>query len=283
MQKALKVAIVLSVLAVLIALAGTWAAFRRSSTAGSESTTLQRISQSKTFRVGYVNFPPCVYRDLGSGEMKGHFVSAVEEIAKQMGARCEFQEATWATFTAGLQNRQFDLSIAPTFGTVPRAMSVAFSRPLMYVGSSAIVNKGEKRFSSLADIDGEGVTVAVTQGEAGHEYAQANFKKAKVSVQSQGDQSLAFSAVLAGRADIGLGDAYAVAQFAAAHPEAEDLFAKNPYNLTAVCWAVRPSDTEFLNFINTAIDVLDSTGKLAEFEHRVDAHWLHVGRTWVSR
>ncbi len=245
--------------------------------------TLARIRRTKTLRVGYVNFPPIVYKDVTTGEIEGHFVLAVEEIAKQMGVTCEYTEASWATFTAGLQNGQFHLSIAPTFATIPRAETVAFSRPLMFVGNSAVVRKGDTRFRSIKDVDAEGIVVAVTQGEAGHEFAKANFKKARLIVQAQADQSLAFSEVIAGRADIALGDAYMTAQFAAAHPdEVEDLFAKNPYNLTAVCWAVRPDDVRLLNFINTALGVLDSTGKLAEYEHEYGTHWLHPEIRWVT-
>lgn len=245
-------------------------------------TTLQRIKRTNILKVGYVNFPPFVFKDVDTGKMRGHFILSVEEIAKQVGAKCQYTEATWSTFVAGLQTKQFDLSIAPTFGTIPRALSVAFSRPLIYAGNSAIVRAGETRFSSLEDIDKEGITVAVTQGEAGQEYAKANIKKAKVVVMSQGDQTLAFTQVLAKRADVALGDAYVTAKFAAEHHgEAVDLFANNPYNLTAICWAVRPDDLEFLNFVNTAIDVLDSTGKLAQHERAYDAHWLHPKRDWT--
>lgn len=259
--------------------------FGDNSTANKEVVpkTLEKIIKTKTIRVGYVNFPPIVFKDVKTGEVKGHFVLSIEEIAKQMGVKCQYEEATWSTFAAGLQNKQFDISIAPTFGTIPRALQVTFSRPLMYVGNSAIVRKGETRFHSLGDIDKKEIIVAVTQGEAGHEYAQTNIKNAKIVVMSQSDQTLAFSQVLAGRADIALGDAYVTAKFAAEHPdEAVDLFAQNPYNLTAVCWAVRPDDVEFLNFINNAIEVLESTGKLLEYERQYDAHWLHPERRWTK-
>lgn len=253
--------------------------------AGSSSGgSLDRVQETGVLRVGYVNFPPIVFRDPQTGEVTGHFALSVEEIASQLEVDVEYIEATWQTFVAGLQTGQYDLSVAPTFSTIPRAASVAFSDPLMYVGNSAIIRRGETRFASLADIDQRSITVAVTEGEAGHEYATSNFEHARVVVQSQGDQNLAFSQVVAGRADVALGDAWATSQFAAAHPgEVLDLFADRPYNLTAVSWAVRPDDVQFLNFINTALDVLESTGKLAEHESAFDAHWLHKMPTWETR
>jgi polar amino acid transport system substrate-binding protein len=152
----------------------------------------------------------------------------------------------------------------------------------MYVGNSAIVSKGETRFHSITDLNRDGITIAVTEGEAGCEYAKSHLAKAKLIVLSGGDQSLAFSQVITSRADVALGDAYATAQFALHHSEAINLFAENPYNLTPVSWALRPNDYEWLQFIDTAIETLDIQGKLRNYERQFDAHWLHIQRQWVS-
>lgn len=199
-----------------------------------------------------------------------------------MDVKVEFVEATWATFIAGLQADKYDISIAPTFATIPRAMSVTFTRPQMYVGNSAIVRRGDLRFKSLADIDQPGIIVAVTQGEQGHEYAKANFRKATIKEISNQDQSITFTEVLAGRADVALGDAWFTAKFAAEHPEAVDLFADNPYNLTPVAWAVRQEDAKLLNFLNTCIDYLDSIGKLQEWDRKYNAKWLWPKKLWET-
>lgn len=121
----------------------------------------------------------------------------------------------------------------------------------------------------------------MTQGEAGHEYATANFKNAKLIVHPGADQMLTFQDVLTGRADVALGDAYVTSQFAKLHSgKVKDLFARNPYNLTPVSWAVQRSDQELLQFLNSAIESLDSTGYLRKFEDVAGAHWLHVKREW---
>ena len=126
--------------------------------------------------------------------------------------------------------------------------------------------------------------MAVTQGEAGAEYAQANFKQAKV-ISTQGpDQSLTFQNVLNGRADVALGDAYATAQFVQQHPdEVVDVFAANPYNLTPVSWTVRTEDTELLEFLNNALSVLDTRGLLLEYEKKAGAHWLHLKKDYIAQ
>jgi polar amino acid transport system substrate-binding protein len=242
--------------------------------------TLQQISTTSKLKVGYLVFPPTITKS-SSGELGGHHVEAIKEIARLNNWKLEFIETDWAGFAAGLNSRRFDVSIVPTFITVPRALSVYFTRPLFFAGNSAIVRINDNRFTSIESIDQPGVVVAVTQGEAGDEYARANFKKVKVTRYSGGDQSLAFQAVLSGRADVALGDAYATSQFVKVHAtQVKDLFAQSPYNLTPVSWAVRRGDDELLNFLNNSLNAFDYQGYLLNWERKAGANWLHPKKIW---
>src|SRR5262245_4213429 len=107
-------------------------------------SAFSRIDKTKTLRVGYIVFPPCVTKDASTQKIGGHFTAAIEEIARSAGWNIEYVEADWATFPAGLSSGRFDVSISPTFVTVPRALAVSFTRPLFYAGNSAIVRVGEK-------------------------------------------------------------------------------------------------------------------------------------------
>lgn len=269
------------VFAALLAIA-LLAGCRNDSAPQARQNALAGIAETKTIRVGYIVFPPTVTKNPNTGELAGHFVQTVKEIARQAGWESQFIETDWSGFTAGLNSGRFDLCIAPTFITIPRALSVAFTRPLFFAGNSAIVRKDEKRFTDIASLDREGVTITVTQGEAGQEYAKANFKRAKLRVLPGPDQSLTFQDVVSGRSDAALGDAYVTANFAAAHPtDVRDQFASKPYNLTPVSWAVRAGEFELLSFINGALEALDSQGTLLEFENTAKAHWLHIERSYV--
>jgi len=44
--------------------------------------------------------------------------------------------------------------------------------------------------------------------------------------------------------------------------------------------AVRKNDFELLQFLNSSIEFLQSTGKIKGFEKAVDANWLHIKREW---
>lgn len=239
----------------------------------------QVITNSK-IKVGYLVFPPTITKNQTTGELGGHMVETIKEIARLNKWTPEFIETDFAGFTNGLDSKRFDMSIVPTFVTVPRALSVYFTKPLFYAGNSAITKAADTRFTTLESIDQPNINIAVTQGEAGDEYATANFKKAKITRFPGGDQSLAFQAVIAGRADIALGDAYVTTQFAKANPQVKDLFADKPYNLTPVSWAVRRGDDEMLNFLNSSLEALDFQGRLREFEQKAGANWLHLKKIW---
>ncbi|MBV8896990.1 MAG: amino acid ABC transporter substrate-binding protein [Acidobacteriaceae bacterium] len=246
-------------------------------------TAWTRLKTTNHLRVGYIVFPPTVVKDARTGALSGHFVTTINEIARQANWTVEFVATDWATFPAGLDTGRFDISIAPTFVTIPRAKAVSFSRPLFYAGNSAIVRRTEKRFHKIGDLDRPDVKIAVTQGEAGYEYAKQNLKHAQLLIHAGSDQSLTFMDVLTGRSDVALGDAYVTAQFAAAHPDSRDLFATSPYNLTPVSWAVASSEQRLLQFVNDSIEALESQGELAEYERAAGAHWLHDERALTTR
>ncbi len=245
--------------------------------------TLQKIQQDGVLKVGYVVYPPTVIKDPNTTELSGHFVDAAKFLAKVMEVKVEFVEATWSTFVGGLQSGQFDLSIAATYRTIPRAMAVAFTRPIIYIGNGAIVRHGDTRFKSIKDFNKKGIKLAVAQGEASHEYAREHFPNAELTVLSTADLSQPLTEVLAGRADVGLADAWTTSQFAAVHPEAVDLFAGRPYDLTPAGWAVRQDDVVLLQFVNTALDYMESTGRMREWESNYDTHWVHPKQEWEVR
>ncbi|MEL6159892.1 MAG: transporter substrate-binding domain-containing protein [Cyanobacteria bacterium J06627_32] len=239
-------------------------------------SALTQVADEGNLKVGYLVFPPAITKDPSSGELGGHLVTAIEEIARLNDWTIEFIETDWAAFSTGLDSQRFDISIVPTFITIPRALSVYFTDPLFYAGNSAISRTEETRFTDLESIDQPGVKVAVTQGEAGDEYASANFTNAEIVRFSGSDQSLTFQSVVSGRADIALGDAYVTSEFAEENPQVKDLFADNPYNLTPVSWGVRKGDDEMLNFANSSLQVFEQQGKLQEWEREAGANWLHV-------
>lgn len=237
---------------------------------------LDNILKKGEAKIGYILWPPQVVKDPKTGKLSGYGIDEVEYILGVIKVKPVYVETTWAGFTAGLQAGKFDISIGLTFATIPRSTAVAFTRPLEYMGSSAAVRKGDTRFKVMEDIDKKGVKVAVAQGTIEHEYVKENFKNAQITVIASEDLTLPLVEASTGRADVGLSDAYRVKEYAKTHPEVIDLFAKNPFAFTAASWSVRKEDIQLLNFLNTAIQYMQTTGKDVAFEKKNGYEGLHA-------
>lgn len=222
---------------------------------------MDRILKEKTIKVGYIPSPPGSIKDPATGEVKGYYIDGLRYIFKSIGVEPVLVETTWANFAAGLQSGQFDLSIAGTFATIQRAAAVEFTKPIHYLGYSAIVKKTDTRFKTLADFNKEGIKIAVVQGGAAQEYVKENFPKATIVALGTGNLTAPFIEVSSGRADVGIEDAWQARRYAAQQPGVTDLFQDNPYNLLPIAWTVKRGNQDLLNFMNTAIDFMLLTGR----------------------
>jgi polar amino acid transport system substrate-binding protein len=240
--------------------------------------TFDRIVREKKIRFGYIISPPGAIRDPASGGISGFYIDGARGIAELMKVEPSFVETTWSTFAAGLQAGQFDVSIAATFATIPRAMAVAFTNPIHYQSFSGVARKGEDRFKVMADLDKPELKIAVVQGSAGHEFVLQNLKKAQVTALSTSNLQQPFLEVSAGRADIAIQDESQVRRYVPTHPEVVALFGGNPFNTLPLAWAVRRGDQNLLNFMNTAINFMLSSGRWEQYAMK----YKNIGRYKVT-
>lgn len=235
------------------------------------------IQKSGKIKVCYVPYSSTVIKDPNSQMLSGHFIDAMNFIAETLQVKVEYVETDFQSFIAYLQSGKCDLSIAATYSTILRAAAVSFSNPIIYLGNGAIVKYGDSRFSKPEDFNQDGLIIAVSQGEASHNYAKQHFPKAKLLVIASSDLSLPLLEVITGRADVGLADSWSTEKFAKTNSgKVTDLFAGRPYDVTPVGWAVRTKDQELLNFINTSINYLESTGRMSEWEKKYKARWMKI-------
>ncbi len=229
--------------------------------AQSPGGVVDRIMTGKKFKIGYIPSPPSTIKDPASGDIKGFGVDAMRYICTTLKVEAELIETTWGNFVSGLNSSQFDLCIAGTFATVLRASAVQFTKPIWYLGYSAVAKKGETRFSKPSDLNKEGIKIALVQGGASVEYAKENWPKAEHVLLATGNLTAPFIEVAAGRADVGVEDAWQAKRFCAQQPGVVDLFGKNPYNVLPINWSVKRGNQDLVEFMNIAIDFLMTTGR----------------------
>ena len=148
----------------------------------------QGVQKAGVLRCGAAVAPPYVMRDPATGEYTGFFADLCRGFAEALKVKPEFVDTTWDNIVAGLQAGKWDVSLALN-RTPARAMAVNFSIPAMEYQISLAYNKENPKIpagaTSVADIDKEGVTLAVMSGTAQDKAISAAVKTAKSCVTRQ--------------------------------------------------------------------------------------------------
>ncbi len=225
---------------------------------------LDQILKRGELRIGYIPSPPGTQKNPATSELTGFYVDMAKSIAADMNVKPVFVETTWANFVAGLQAKQFDISIGATFATVKRAMAVDFTTPLFYLGSVAVVKSGETRFKTPKDMDKPEIRIAVIQGTAAEDYVRHTMPNAKIVSLAGGNLAAGFVEVASGRADASFEDAFTAARFVEQQPSTKVIFSEKPVFFLPIAWTVKKGNTELQDVFNVAIRNLILSGQMNE-------------------
>ncbi|MFQ5912677.1 MAG: substrate-binding periplasmic protein [Nitrospinota bacterium] len=265
-RKAGRISMLITILFVILTVAAFTAA-----PAGAK--TMRDITKAKVFNIGVVPYATDVIKDPKTGEYKGVFVDAAKFICETIKVKCVFKEFAWATFIAGLQSRQIDLSIASTYSKMTRALVVNFSRPIYLLGYKATVKKGDTRFKTPADLNNPNITIGITQGTGEMEWVKKVAPKAKLRVVKT--EEMTMLQIVTGKVDVSVADSIAANHALASQPGIQPALGGRIYSKNMVAWAVNKPDQDILNFINTAINQLIASGKLLELAKKYKAPWMN--------
>lgn len=246
------------------------------------SAILERIKRERVIHAGFIKYPPFVELEPGAARPTGYFIDLMEQVRSFMGRdmRIEYEETTWGTMVSGVQAGRFDVVVSGIFSTIPRSMEVTFPKPLLYVGLSGVARRGDERFGRPEDLKRPGLTIAVTAGEVGHEYAQRFLPDAKLIVMDTPDITRPMLEVLSGRADIGLADSMSCFNFVSAHADrVVHLFDTNPLYVYATTVLIPRGDPDWKDFLDQAFMFLENSGITRELEAKYKkgrAAWLSI-------
>jgi len=144
----------------------------------------QQIQKRGVLRCGVAEAPPHVIRNPQDGTYSGTFVDLCREFAeKQLGVKAEMVDTTWDNMVAGLQAGRWDLALALNQNP-KRAMAIAFSEPAWQFQITIVYDKANPKMQpapkSLADIDKDGVMLAIVAGTAQDQTISGLIQHAKI-------------------------------------------------------------------------------------------------------
>jgi polar amino acid transport system substrate-binding protein len=218
----------------------------------------QEIQKRGVLRCGVADAPPHVIRDAKTGTYSGTFVDLCREFAeKQLGVKAEMVDTTWDSMVAGLQAGRWDLALALNQNP-KRAMAIAFSEPAWQFQITIVYDKSNPKMQpapkSLADIDRDGVSLAIVAGTAQEQTLSGLIKKAQIVRLPDVDATRL--AVSTHRADALADDGDTDALFVATDPNRWVALAPNPaISKQGIAFGLRRdaswADVQSLNFFIT--------------------------------
>ena len=231
---------------------------------------LAQIFERGSVRIGTTgDFNPMSFRDTASNEYKGFDISAMEQLAKDLGVKIEWVVTEWAQLVAGIAANRFDIFSGASV-SMARAKTAAFTLPYLEAGTVPLSLKSNAaKFNSWDSINTAGTRVAVSLGTVFEEQARRHFPKAEVKgVQAP---ATGFQEVLANRADVTITSNVEAStlvkrfdQLTINVPGAE-MRNKRPF-----AYVVAQDDFAWLNYVNTWITLKKSEG----FFDALEQQWL---------
>ena len=270
----------------VISILAAFVSCNRGRTTSSAEDTLDRVRRTGQIDACYVVFPPDVMKDPKTGILSGEGHDILNLIAEKMNAKVNWHETSYGNMIADVQSGRCDVLPQTIFANIPRAASIAFTEPPnVYFGESALVRKNDPRFQHVKDpmeFDKPNLTVVVAAGESGDVWVKENFKHANVKRMdtAASDPSRFMVEVSANRADVCITDGVGTALYASHHPEVLDVFRGRQFSLTPTGWVVRQDDLKWRQFLETAIQFLDTQGTIAQLEKKYNVPWMHLAKQY---
>ncbi|MEP6708342.1 MAG: ABC transporter permease subunit [Pyrinomonadaceae bacterium] len=164
-------------------------------------SALQRVRQNGTLRIGTdATYPPLEY--IEGGQFAGFEIDLGNAIARELGVRAEFTNASFDGIFPALQNGSFDAVLSSVTITPERSATMLFSDPYYDSGQLIAVRQGTPGIAAPENLVGKKVGVQINTT------AQIDLEKRQgVTVAVYNTIDLAMLDLKNGRIDAVVGDA----------------------------------------------------------------------------
>jgi ABC-type amino acid transport substrate-binding protein len=231
---------------------------------------LFEVTKSKKLRVcQYPLYYSISYRDPKSGEIVGIDADLAKELAKELDAKLEIVESSFATFIADLQANKCEIGMFGVGASLKRAQAVEFSRPYLVTNVYGVTRK-DSGIKSWADVDKPGVKAAVSLGSFIEPFMKSYLKNAEVVSIAPPDSRE--GELVARRVDIIMTDFPTAVKVTDEFDWAVTVLPNEKLAITPYAYVVPQGDQIWLNFINLFVDTIKLDGRLMKYakKHKLD-------------
>ena len=254
-----------------LALAGL---FGLAASAGAEAqqtqSRLYEVTKSKKLRV--CQFPlyySISFRNPKTGKIEGIDADLAEELAKELDAKLEIVETSFASFIADLQAGKCEIGMFGVGATLKRAQAVEFSKPYLVTNIYAVTRK-DGAIKKWEDIDKKGTKAAVSLGSYIETFMKGYLKNAEVV--SVAPPNTREAELVAQRVDVIMTDFPTAIKVTDEFDWATYILPAEKLAVTPYAYVVPPGDQIWLNYVNLFVDTIKIDGRLLKYakKHKLD-------------
>ena len=217
-----------------------------------QESTIDTIVKRGAMMVGMATFVPWAMRDK-DGKLIGFEIDVATKLANDLGVKLELVPTAWDGILPALLAGKFDVIIGGMTITTKRNLTVNFSAPYDYAGTSLAVGAAMQKDFKLASLNDPSMTIACRRATTACTNAAEYFPKA--TLRQFDDEAAVVQEVLNGNANT----------FAASEPLPTRTATENPgklfvplsqdeeLNRLPAGMAVRKGDVDTLNVLNNWI------------------------------
>jgi len=224
-----------------------------------------------TLRVGLTpNYRPIVYKQ--NRQLVGLEVDMAKALAADLGRKVVFIEMSWEKLIPALEDNKIDIIMSGMSITPGRAVRMAFSKPYLKIGQTALVRSDDAiRFDDPRLVLITRKKIGVEKGTTGDIFVQQNCPRAQRVVFSSAER--AAKALAENKLEFVIHDSPVIWELAAEF-EVNGLVVL-PFTFTNenLAWAVRRDNTRLLKEVNTVLNQWNTDGRMKQFINQWFA-WL---------
>jgi polar amino acid transport system substrate-binding protein len=210
------------------------------------------------------NFPPMISKD--GTNIVGVEADFAKVLGAELGRPIQFIEVSWEDQVGALLDGKSDIIMSAMSVTVPRQLRVNFATPYLAVGQTVLVRREDANRYAVGFVVAPKTVFGVLKSTTGDFMVQQEFPTCKRETYKTPQD--AAKALLRKRIDLLICDA-PTAWWLSGMNEVEGLVVV-PVFLTheQMAWAVRKSDPELLNSVNSALEKIQKDGRASSIIKR---------------
>jgi len=213
----------------------------------SAESVIETIKRRGVIKIGVSLFMPWSMRDR-NGELIGFEIDVGRKLAEDMGVDLEFVPTSWDGIIPALVSGKFDTIISGLSITPQRNLTVNFTDPYAYSGSTLLANRQLTEGFALEDFNSPDVAIAARRASTSAVAAAGHFPRAELLLFD--DDGATVQEVLNGNAHATMNKEPTPSREARRYPDTLYIPFDTLFNQTGEAFAVRKGDPDALNFFN---------------------------------